>query len=78
MLGAGGLKFPTALFDEGGLAAVSRDHTLKGDGTPASRLGLSVPLQLSSNASPGEVLTVSTGYPNGHAIRVYGGPDPTA
>ncbi|HXG66016.1 MAG TPA: hypothetical protein VNO70_13015 [Blastocatellia bacterium] len=73
MLSGGGLKFPDGTVQTtAGLATISRDATLKGDGTPASRLGLQVPLQLSHSAI-GTTLTVSNGAVNGHAMRVFGG-----
>ena len=47
MLSGGGIKFADGtLQTSAGLAAVTRDATLKGDGTQASPLGLSVPLIL--------------------------------
>jgi len=77
MLGAGVIKFPDGTIQTtAGLAAVSRDLTLKGDGTQASRLGVAVPLNLSTTGFPWEVLTVSNGTPGGHAMRVFGGPGP--
>ena len=73
---SGGIKFPNGTIQTtAGLAAVSRDITLKGDGTPASRLGVSVPLTLSS-PFPSEALIVSNGLAGGRAMRVVGGPGP--
>ncbi|HXG64511.1 MAG TPA: hypothetical protein VNO70_05350 [Blastocatellia bacterium] len=73
----GGLKFPDGtLQTTAGLATVSRDTTLKGDGTQASPLGLAVPLTLSGAVpnSNGGVLTVSNTQEFGDGITVIGGP----
>ena len=80
MIGAeGGIKFADGtLQTTAGLATVSRDGTLKGNGTPTSRLGLQVPLVLSSSASSSEVLTVANGAQNGFGMRVFGGPEGVA
>ena len=75
MLNLGGIKFPNGtLQTTAGLPAVTHDISLKGDGTPGSRLGIAVPLQLVNSSSPGLVLTVGNGAPGGQAMRVYGGP----
>jgi hypothetical protein len=80
MLGAGGgIKFPDGtLQTTAGLATVSRDGTLKGNGTPTSRLGVQVPLVLASSASRSEVLTVVNGAQEGFGMRVFGGPEGVA
>jgi hypothetical protein len=76
---AGGLKFPDGtLQTTAGLATVSHDGSLKGNGTPTSRLGLQVPLVLSSSASRSEVLTVANGAQEGFGMRVFGGPEGVA
>jgi hypothetical protein len=76
MLSGGGLKFPDGTVQTtAGLAAVSRDTTLKGNGTPASRLGLAVPLQLVA-PFPSEALIVANNNANGHTMRIWGGPGP--
>ena len=76
MLTGSGIKFPNGTVQTtAGLGTVSRDGSLKGDGTPGSRLGVSVPLTLSS-PFPSEALIVSNGTPGGHAMRVWGGPGP--
>jgi hypothetical protein len=74
MLSGGGIKFPDGTIQTtAGLATVSRDDTLKGDGTQASPLGLTVPLTLSS-AIAGGVLTVSNTKEFGDGMTVIGGP----
>ena len=74
MLGGGGIKFADGtLQTTAGLAAVSRDATLKGDGTPSSPLGLAVPLTLSGSTSS-SVLVVSNTETFGEGLTVNGGP----
>jgi hypothetical protein len=76
MLSGGGLKFPDGtLQTTAGLTGVSRDGSLKGDGTPASRLGLALPLALVA-PFPSEVLIVANNNANGHTMRIWGGPGP--
>src|SRR5438128_147861 len=76
MMGAqGGLKFPDGTTQTtAGLAKVISDGTLKGDGTPSSRLGVQVPLHLSYSSSLGTTLTVSNPAENGFGIWAFGGP----
>jgi hypothetical protein len=73
----GGIKFPDGTVQTtSGLAVISRDDTLKGQGTQASPLGLAVPLTL-TGALPfgsGGVLAVSNTEPHGEGITVNGGP----
>jgi hypothetical protein len=79
MLSGGGIKFADGtLQTTAGLATVSRDGTLKGNGTPTSRLGVQVPLVLSSSESRSEVLTVANGAQEGFGMRVFGGPEGVA
>ena len=77
MLSGGGIKFPNGTIQTtAGLATVSRDGSLKGDGTQASRLGVAVPLSLSTLSFQSEVLIVANTTPNAHAMRVWGGSGP--
>ena len=82
----GGIKFPDgSLQTTAGLGTVSRDDTLKGDGTPVSPLGLPVPLALTGGTpSLSSVLVVSNtgnfsdgitanGGPKGVGVRAQGG-----
>jgi hypothetical protein len=74
MLGGGGIKFADGtLQTTAGLTTISRDATLKGDGTGASPLGLTVPLTL-SGADANGVLVVSNTQEFGEAITTNGGP----
>jgi trimeric autotransporter adhesin len=76
MLSGGGLKFPDGTVQTtAGLTGVSRDGSLKGDGTPASRLGLALPLVLVS-PFPTEALIVANNNANGHTMRIWGGSGP--
>src|SRR5262249_20229770 len=82
----GGIKFPDgSLQMTAGLGAVSRDDTLKGDGTQASPLGLPVPLTLTGGTPLSSSLLVvtnsgtfsdgitSNGGPKGVGLRAVGG-----
>ena len=75
MRGAGGgLKFPDGtLQTTAGLATVSRDATLKGNGTSASPLGLAVPLTLSGSVEFNSVLTVTNSRANSTGVTANGG-----
>ena len=77
MLNAGsGIKFPDGtLQTTAGLATVSHDSTLNGNGTPASPLGLAVPLRLNTYVQFGSVVEVSNGNVASHAITATGGAD---
>jgi hypothetical protein len=86
----GGIKFPNGTVQTtAGLPAVSRDNTLKGDGSQASQLGLAVPLTLtgatpqsssvlvvSNTATFGDGITINAG-PKGQGLRVQGGSSST-
>ena len=75
MLNGGGIKFPDGtLQTTAGLATVSRDATLKGNGTSASPLGLAVPLRLSGPVEFGSVLVVSNTSTNSTGFTSNGGP----
>lgn len=85
MLSGGGIKFPDGtLQTTAGLATVSRDATLKGDGTQASPLGLSVPLILNgqlgirgviqaTNTATTGIGVVGNGGGNGSGVAGIGG-----
>jgi hypothetical protein len=75
MMGAeGGIKFKDGTIQTtAGLTTISRDATLKGDGTQASPLALTVPLMLSGSSS-GSVLVVSNTQELADGITVNGGP----
>jgi hypothetical protein len=74
MLGGGGIKFADGtLQTTAGLAAVSRDATLKGDGTPSSPLGLAVPLTLTGSVEFGSVLVVTNSRANSTGVTANGG-----
>ena len=76
MLTGGAIKFPDGtLQTTAGLTAVSRDGSLKGDGTQTSRLGIALPLQLVAPFAS-EVLIVANNNANGHTMRIWGGPGP--
>lgn len=77
MLNAGsGIKFPDGtLQTTAGLATVSHDSTLNGNGTPASPIGLAVPLRLNTYVQFGSVVEVSNGNVASHAITATGGAD---
>jgi hypothetical protein len=79
MLGAqGGIKFPDGtLQTTAGLATVSRDNTLKGDGAPSSPLGLAVPLNLTGSVEFGSVLVVSNTKGLSTGLTAKGGPEGT-
>ena len=71
----GGIKFRDGTVQTtAGLSAVSRDATLNGDGTPASPLGVAVPLTLSGATRLGSVLVVSNTETFGDGVTVNGGP----
>ena len=75
----GGIKFPDgSLQTSAGLGTVSRDDTLKGDGTQASPLGLPVPLTLAGGTpSLTSVLVVSNTGAFSEGITANGGPKGT-
>jgi hypothetical protein len=74
MIGQGGIKFPDGTIQTtAGLATISHDSTLKGDGTQASRLGVQAPLHLFTPSS-GTTLTVSNSGVNGFGLWAFGGP----
>jgi hypothetical protein len=77
LLNAGnGIKFPDgSLQTTAGIATVSHDSTLNGNGTPASPLGLAVPLKLNTYVQFGSVIEVSNGNVASHAITATGGAD---
>ena len=71
----GGIKFSDGtLQTTAGLATVSRDNTLKGNGTQAAPLGLAVPLTLSGPVEFGSVLVVSNTRTNSTGFTANGGP----
>lgn len=81
MLNAGsGIKFPDGtLQTTAGLATVSRDATLKGDGTQASPLGVGFPLIVNGQLGARGVIQATNSSPsgigvvgNGHATGVTG------
>ena len=76
MMGAaGGIKFSDGtLQTTAGLATVSRDNTLKGNGTPASPLGVAVPLTLNGSVEFGSVLVVSNTKTSSTGVTANGGP----
>jgi len=74
----GGYKFPDGTTQTtaavSGIQSVARDDTLKGDGTPASPLGVAVPLILSGDVSDGNgVITVTNIAAGGPALFAVGG-----
>ena len=84
--GQGGIKFPDgSLQTTAGLGTISRDDTLKGDGTQASPLGLPVPLTLTgetpiltsvlvvSNTGTFSEGITANGGPKGAGLRAQGG-----
>ena len=75
MLNAGsGIKFPDGtLQTTAGLATVSRDATLKGDGTQASPLGLSVPLILNGQLGVRGVIQATNTATTGIGVVGNGG-----
>ena len=77
MLNAGsGIKFSDGtLQTTAGIATVSHDSTLKGNGTPASPIGLAVPLRLNTFVQFGSVIEISNGNVASHAITATGGAD---
>jgi hypothetical protein len=77
MMGAAsGIKFPDGtLQTTAGLATVSRDGTLKGNGTPAAPLGVAVPLNLTGNIEFGSVLVVSNTHQLSTGVTATGGPE---
>jgi hypothetical protein len=77
MMNAGsGIKFPDGtLQTTAGIATVSHDSTLTGNGTPASPIGLNIPLTLNTYVQFGSVIEVSNGNVASHAITATGGAD---
>ena len=82
MLGGGGIKFADGtLQTTAGLATITRDGTLKGNGTPSSPLGLASNITLPSGLNlfgdlqVGSVLTVTNFGNTGTAISARGGND---
>ena len=77
MLNAGsGIKFSDGtLQTTAGIATISRDSSLKGNGTAASPLGLAVPLKLDTYVQFGSVIEVSNGNVASHGITSTGGAD---
>jgi hypothetical protein len=74
MLSGGGIKFPDGtLQTTAGLATVSRDATLKGDGTQASPLGLSVPLILNGQLGVRGVIQATNTATTGIGVVGNGG-----
>ena len=74
MLSGGGIKFPDGtLQTTSGLATVSRDATLKGDGTQASPLGLSVPLILNGQLGVRGVIQATNTATTGIGVVGNGG-----
>jgi len=70
----GGLKFPDGTIQGSAFTTVNHDATLKGDGTVANPLGLSVPLILSGAVDNGNgVITVTNTASGGPAIFATGG-----
>ncbi|HET9531962.1 MAG TPA: hypothetical protein VFQ92_16500 [Blastocatellia bacterium] len=75
MLSGGGIKFADGtLQTTAGIATVSRDATLKGDGTQAAPLGLAVPLNLNGDVRFGSVLVVSNTHEVSTGVTATGGP----
>jgi hypothetical protein len=71
-----GLKFADGTMQTtAGLTTVARDNTLKGNGTPASPLGLPIPLKLNTYVQFGSVIEVSNGNVASHGITSTGGAD---
>jgi hypothetical protein len=70
----GGYKFPDGTVQStAGLASISHNFTLSGDGTTGSPLKIAVPLILSGSLASSSTLTVyNTGQPNGGAIFAFG------
>jgi len=74
MLAGGGLKFPDGtLQTTAGLATVSRDGSLKGEGTLVSPLGVRVPLILNSQSFPTGIIKATNTDISGVGIEGYGG-----
>jgi hypothetical protein len=74
MLSGGGIKFPDGtLQTTAGLATVSRDATLQGDGTQASPLGLSVPLILNGQLGVRGVIQATNTATTGIGVVGNGG-----
>ena len=74
MLSGGGIKFADGtLQTTAGLARVSRDATLQGDGTQASPLGVSVPLILNGQSAPGGVIQATNTRQSGIGVEGKGG-----
>jgi hypothetical protein len=74
MMSGGGIKFPDGTFQPtAGLATVSRDATLKGDGTQASPLGLSVPLILNGQLGVRGVIQATNTATTGIGVVGNGG-----
>jgi len=74
MLSGGGIKFPDGtLQTTAGLATVSRDATLEGDGTQASPLGLSVPLILNGQLGVRGVIQATNTATTGIGVVGNGG-----
>ena len=77
MLNSGsGIKFPDGTVQTtAGIASVSHDATLSGNGTAASPISLAVPLKLNTYVQFGSVVEVSNGNVSSHAITATGGAD---
>ena len=74
MLAGGGLKFPDGtLQTTAGIATVSRDGSLKGEGTQASPLGIRVPLILNGQSFSSGILKATNTDISGTGIEGYGG-----
>ena len=74
MLAGGGLKFPDGtLQTTAGLATVSRDGSLKGEGTLSSPLGIRVPLILIGQSFPTATIKATNTDISGTGIEGYGG-----
>lgn len=72
---AGGVKFPDGTIQTtAGVASVTHDNTLTGDGTAASPLGVAIPLILTGSVDNGNgVITVTNTAPGGPSLFGVGG-----
>jgi hypothetical protein len=73
MLSGGGIKFPNGTIQTtAGLATVSRDGSLKGDGTQSSPLGVAVPLNLIGDLPRAAVISVRNRSTGGMGVEAQG------